>query len=331
MNKLGDLMRGVACTAATLGVCVLSTTEALAQSGGYPVRPVRVIVALAAGSGADVVARIVVGRLSETYGAQFVVENRGGAGGNIGVELAARAPADGYNLLVLAAGQTVNPALYPKLTYDLEKDFDPIGLMAMAPLVLSVHPSLPVKSVKELISFAKAAPGKVNYGSSGSGSSPHLAAAMFATRAGINLSHVPYKGSPQAVTDLIAGQVELAFMAPSTVMQYVKAGRLKALAICAAQRSPAAPGVPSMAESGLPGFEASTWTGMLAPAGAPKEILARLNRDIAAIVRLPEVRERLAEQGFEAMGLSAAEFGTFMRAEIAKWGKVVKATGARVE
>lgn len=322
---------GAACTAAMLGAGMLSVTAAYAQSGGYPVRPVRVIVALAAGSGADVVTRIVVSKLSENYGAQFVVENRGGAGGNIGVELGARAPADGYTLLAIAAGQTVNPALYQKLSFDLEKDFDPIGLMAMAPLVLSVHPSLPVKSVKELIAFAKAAPGKVNYSSSGSGSSPHLAAAMFATRTGISLSHVPYKGSPQAVTDLIAGQVELAFMAPSSVMQYVKAGRIKALALCAAQRSPAAPGVPSMAESGLPGFEASTWTGMLAPVGTPKDIVARLSRDIAAIVKLPEVRDRLAEQGFEAMGLSAAEFGTFMRAEIAKWGKVVKATGARVE
>jgi tripartite-type tricarboxylate transporter receptor subunit TctC len=309
----------------------LGAVRAQAQVPAYPSKPVRVIVALAAGSGADLVARIVTAKLAEIFGQQFVIENRGGAGGNIGVEAAARAAPDGYTLLTISAGQAINPALYPKLNYNLEKDLEPIGLMAYAPLVLVVHPSLPVKSVAELIAFAKARPGKLYYASSGNGSSPHLAAEMFKAQAGVNIVHVPYKGSPQAVTDLIAGEVSLVLLAPSTVMSHVQSGRLRALAVCGRQRSVAAPGLPTMAEAGLPGFEAGTWTALLAPAGTAPDIITRLNRELANIVRAPDVRDRLAAQGFDALSSTPAEFAAYLRSEIAKWGKVVKATGVRVD
>ena len=309
----------------------LGVIEAQAQAAAYPSKPVKVIVALAAGSGADFVARIVTSKLAEGFGQQFVVENRGGAGGNIGVEAAARSAPDGYTLLTIAAGQAINAALYPKLNYNLEKDFEPIGLMASAPLILVVHPSLPVKSVKELIVFAKARPGKLYYASSGNGSSPHLAAEMFKAQAGVNIVHVPYRGSPQAVTDLIAGEVSLVFLAPSSVLSHVRSGRLRALAVCSAQRSVTAPGLPTMAEAGLPGFEAGTWTALLAPAGTPPDIVIRLNRELTTIVRAPDVRERLAAQGFDAVSSTPAEIAAYLRSEIAKWAKVVKATGVRVD
>lgn len=309
----------------------LGVIQAQAQAPAYPSKPVKVIVALAAGSGADFVARIVTSKLAEGFGQQFVVENRGGAGGNIGVEAAARSAPDGYTLLTIAAGQAINAALYPKLNYNLEKDFEPIGLMASAPLILVVHPSLPVKSVKELIVFAKARPGKLYYASSGNGSSPHLAAEMFKAQAGVNIVHVPYRGSPQAVTDLIAGEVSLVFLAPSSVLSHVRSGRLRALAVCSAQRSVTAPGLPTMAEAGLPGFEAGTWTALLAPAGTPPDIVIRLNRELTTIVRAPDVRERLAAQGFDAVSSTPAEIAAYLRSEIAKWAKVVKATGVRVD
>ncbi len=309
----------------------LGIVPAHAQVPAYPSKPVRVIVALAAGSGADLVARIITAKLAEGLGQQFVIENRGGAGGNIGVEAAARAAPDGYTLLTIAAGQAINPALYPKLNYNLEKDFEPIGLMAFAPLILVVHPSLPVRSVRELIEFAKARPGKLYYASSGNGSSPHLAAEMFKAQAGVNIVHVPYKGSPQAVTDLIAGEVSLVLLAPSSVMPHIKSGRLRALAVCSRQRSVTAPDLPTMAEAGLPGFEAGTWTALLAPEGTSPDIISRLNRELANIVRAPDVRDRLAAQGFDALTGTPAEFAAYLHSEIVKWGKVIKATGIRVD
>lgn len=322
-------------------LCAVKVTAALllsagavcaqAQAPAYPSKPVRVIVALAAGSGADLVARVVTAKLTENLGQQFVVENRGGAGGNIGVEAAARSAPDGYTLLTIAAGQTINPALYPKLTYNLEKDFEAIGLLASAPFVLVVHPSLPVKSVKELVAFAKARPGKLYYASSGNGSSPHLAAEMFKTQAGVHIVHVPYKGSPQAVTDLIAGEVSMILAAPSSVMRYVQSGRLRALAVTSPQRSGTAPDVPTMAEAGLPGLEAGTWTALLAPAGTPPDITIRLNRELTNILRAPDVRDRLAAQGFDVRTTTPAEIAAYLHSEIVKWGKVVKATGARID
>ena len=314
-----------------VALLAMGAASAQAQSPAYPNKPVKVIVALAAGSGADIVTRIFTARLGEIFSQQFVVENRGGAGGNIGVEAGARSAPDGYTLLSIAAGQVINTALYPKLNYNLEKDFETVGLVASAPLILAVHPSLPVKSVKELIAFAKAQPGKLYYASSGNGSSPHLAAEMFKMHAGVNIVHVPYRGSPQAVTDLIAGETSMVFLAPSSVLPHVQSKRLRALGVASAKRSVTAPGLPTMAEAGLPGFEAGTWTAMLAPAGTSAEIVARVNRELTAIARLPAVRERLAAQGFDAQTNTPAEFSVYLRAEIAKWAKVVKAIGVRLD
>ena len=325
MSKLRIAMRMVA------ALLSYSMVQAHAQAPAYPAKPVKVIVALAAGSGADIVTRIFTAKLSESFSQQFVVENRGGAGGNIGVEAGARSAPDGYTLLAISAGQVINTALYPKLPYNLEKDFEAVGLVAAAPLILVVHPSLPVKSVKELITFAKARPGKLYYASSGNGSSPHLAAEMFKMHAGIDIVHVPYRGSPQAVTDLIAGETSLVLLAPSSVMQYVQSGRLRALAVASARRSVTAPGLPTMAEAGLPGYEAGTWTALLTPAGTSVEIISRVNRELVTIARLPEVRERLATQGFDARTTTPTEFAAYLRAEIAKWAKVVKATGVRID
>ena len=317
-------------TCQLVGAALLSA-NVHAQVPAYPAKPVKVIVALAAGSGADIVTRIFTARLGENLSQSFVIENRGGAGGNIAVEAGARMAPDGYSLLALSAGQVINTALYPKLNYNLEKDFDAVGLMAAAPLILVVHPSLPVKTVTELIAFAKARPGKLYYASSGNGSSPHLSAEMFKLQAGIDIVHVPYRGSPQAVTDLIAGETSLVLLAPSSVMPYVQSGRLRALAVASARRSVTAPGLPTIAESGLPGYEAGTWTALVSPAGTSPNIVSRINRELAAIARLPEVRDRLAAQGFDARSTTPAEFAAFLRAEIAKWAKVVKATGVRVD
>ncbi len=325
MNKWRTL------TPALAALLCFGVAQAHAQAPAYPAKPVKVIVALAAGSGADIVTRIFTAKLGEILGQQFIVENRGGAGGNIGVEAGARSPSDGYTLLAIAAGQVINTALYPKLNYNLEKDFDAVGLVAAAPLILVVHPSLPVKSVKEFIAFAKARPGKLHYASSGNGSSPHLAAEMFKMHAGVDIVHVPYRGSPQAVTDLIAGETSMVLLAPSSVLPYVQSGRLRALAVASARRSITAPGLPTMAEAGLPGFEAGTWTAFLSPAGTSPDIVTRVNRELVAIARLPEVRDRLATQGFDARTTTPAEFAAYLRTEIAKWAKVVKATGVRVD
>jgi tripartite-type tricarboxylate transporter receptor subunit TctC len=325
------MRRSTNTTVAVVAALAAITTCSAAWGQAYPGKPVRVIVALAAGSGADIATRIVAPKLAEALGQQFVVENRGGAGGNIGVELAARAAPDGYTLLMIAAGQTINPALYARLSYDLEKDFVPIGMLGSAPLVLVVHPSLPVKTLAEFIAFAKSHPGQVHYGSSGNGSTPHLAAELFRSQVGIRLVHVPYKGSPQAVTDLVGGQVGMMMAAPSTVMPNARAGRLRALAVASATRSAAAAEVPTMAEAGVPGFEAGTWFGMLAPAGTSPEIVNRVSRELVAALRHQDVRERFAAQGMDPRTATPAEFGTFMRNEIAKWGKAVKASGVRLD
>jgi len=311
-------------------VCGCAPVLAQAQ-GGYPSKPVRVIVATAAASGADLVARIVLPKLGETLGRPFVIENRPGAGGSIATEMVARSSADGYTLLFGVAGLTITQALYKKLSYSLEQDLAPVGLVGAAPLMLVIHPSLPVKNVKELIAFAKARPAQVLYGSSGNGSSPHLTAELFGMRAGVRLVHVPYKGSPQSVSDLIAGQVALMFAAPSTFMPHVLAGRLRALAVSSDRRSVAAPNVPTMVEAGMPDFKAGTWNGLLAPAGTPQDVVTRLNGEILKATQLPEIRERLAALGMDPVTGSPTEFAALISTEVANWRKVIAATSARVD
>jgi len=307
----------------------ISTLPVAAQT--YPSKPVRVIVSFPPGAGADIVARTITPRLTAAFAQQFVADNRAGASGNIGAEAAAHAAPDGYTLLFTPASVASSQALYQKLGYNLEKDLDPISLVASAPFVLVVHPSLPVKTVKDLIAMAKARPGQLLFASTGNGGSPHLAAELFKMQAKIDIVHIPYKGTPPAVTDLIAGQVQMMFANTLSVLPYVNSGRLRALAISSAARSAAAPALPTIAETGMPGFEASTWFGMLAPAGTPKDIVARLTDELRKIVHTKNVADSLIAQGADPIGSTAEEFKARIRADIDKWTRTIKAAGVRAE
>ena len=308
---------------------MLASATALAQS--YPAKPVRVVVPYPPGGPTDIVARVVSQKLTEQTGQQFLVENRAGAGGNIGAEAVARAPADGYTLLVATTAHAINPSLFKQLGYDLQKDFAPVSQLTGGPLVIVANPSLPAKDVRELIALAKAKPGALNFASSGNGQSTHLSAELFSSMAGIKMNHVPYKGSAPALTDVIAGQADLMFDTMLSAMPQVKTGKLKALAVTSAARSPAAPDLPTVAESGLPGYEAIAWNGLLAPAGTPKDVVATLNAELKRTLELPEIRERFAAQGFGAAWSPPANYSAFIQAELAKWAKVVKASGATVD
>jgi len=307
----------------------LAATLAAAQP--YPAKPVRIIVPFPPGSGADITTRLFAPRLSEALGQPFVVENRAGAAGNIGAEAVARAAPDGYTLLTAPASIAIGQTLYQKLPFDLARDFQPVAMLASVPFVLVVHPSLPVKSVKEFIAFARSRPGQVNYASTGNGSSPHLTAEMLRMQARIDVVHVPYKGTPQAVTDLLTGQVSFMFANALSVLPQVNAGRLRALGVTSAKRSAASPQLPTVAESGLPGFESGTWFAVLAPAGAPREAVTRLGAEIAKLTQHPDIREKLSAQGAEAVTMTPEQTAAHLRSEVAKWGKVVQASGAKVD
>jgi len=311
----------------------LATGAALAQgTAGYPTKPIKIVVPFAAAGTTDLLARAVGNEMQKAMGQPVVVENRPGAGGNLGSDVVAKAAPDGYTLLVGAVSpQAINVTLYPKLPYDVMRDFVHITLIAAVPNVLEVNPSVPVKTVKELIALAKSKPGQLTYASSGNGTSIHLSAELFKTMAGVDMLHIPYKGSGPAVTDLIAGQVNLMFdNLPSSIAQ-IRAGKLRAIAVTTLKRSPALPDVPTIAESGLPGYDASSWFGMHAPAGTSKDIVQKLYQVVSKALHTPEMAERLALQGAEAVGNTPEEFTEFVRAEIAKWAKVVKASGARVD
>jgi len=294
----------------------------------YPSKPVRLIVPFAAGGNTDIVARAVAQKLAESLGQQVVVDNRGGAGGVIGTELAARASSDGYTLLMVSASHVINPGLR-KLPYDTAKDFTAISIVADVPVILVVHPSLPVKTVPQLVALAKARPGQLNCASGGSGTTAHLAAELLKSAAAINFAHIPYKGVGPALVDLLGGQVQMMFSAMPSVMPHVRQGRLRALGIAAAQRSPALPDLPTIREAGIPGVDANVNFALLAPAATPKEIIARLNGEVGKILRMPEVRERMLSEGAVPVGNSAEEATRFLAVEIARWGKVTKALGLR--
>jgi tripartite-type tricarboxylate transporter receptor subunit TctC len=310
--------------------CVtLAVTHASAQP--YPAKPVRVIVPFPPGAGADITTRLFAPRLSEALGQAVVVENRAGAAGNIGAEVVARAAPDGYTLLTAPASIAISQTLYKKLSFDLLRDFQAVSMLAQVPFVLVVHPSLPVKNVKDLIALAKARPGQLNYASTGNGSSPHLTAEMLKMQARIDAVHVPYKGTPLAVTDLLTGQVSFMFANALSMLPHVNSGRLRALGVTSAKRNAATPQLPTMAESGLPGFESGTWFAVLAPAGTPREVVARLSAEIGKLTQHPDTREKLAAQGAEALTMNPGETAAHIRSEVAKWGKVVEASGAKVE
>jgi tripartite-type tricarboxylate transporter receptor subunit TctC len=313
------------------GMMALALFASAACAQSYPTKPVRVVVSFPAGAGVDIVARTVMPKLADALGQQFVVDNRAGASGNLGSEVAAHAPPDGYTLLFTPASVASSQALYSKLNYNLVKDLEPISMVAAAPFVLVVHPSLPVKNVKELIAMAKAKPGQLLYASTGNGGSPHLATEMFKQQAKIDITHIPYKGTPPAVTDLIAGQVSMMFANTLSVLPYVNSGRLHALAISSAKRSAAAPTIPTIAENGMPGFDSVTWFGVLMPVGAPRDIVVKLNTELRRIVQTKAVTDQLIAQGADPIGSSAEEFAARIKTDIAKWTVIIKAAGIRAE
>jgi len=298
----------------------------------YPVKAIRMIAPSAPGSGPDIMARTIAQKLSEAWSQPVVVEARPGAGGIIGSEAVAKSPPDGYTLIMGSAGShSVNPSLYRKLPYDPLKDFAPVSLVSSAPNILIVHPSLPVKSVKDLIVLAKARPGQLTFGSGGNGSTAHLSGELFRMLAGINLVHVPFKGAPAAVLGVITGEISMAILNLPPALPHVKSGRLKALGVSTLKRSAALPELPTIAESGLPGYAATAWYGVLAPAGTPRAIILKLNAEIVKSLLNDEVKKRIAANGGEVIGSTPEEFTSVMKADIAKWAKVVQASGARAD
>jgi len=304
---------------------------ALAQAPSYPVKPVRVISGFPPGSGADITARVIGQKLGESFGQQFLIDNRPGAGSNIAAEIAAKAAPDGYTVFIGTVANTINATLYAKLPFDFARDFATVALTTSAPNILVVHPSVPAHSVAELVRLAKARPGQLNYGSAGTGTAPHLSAELFKSMAGISLVHIPYKGSPLAVTDLIGGQVALMFSPASSVLPQVKSGRLRALAVTTATRLPSLPELPTVAESGLTGYETVTWFGFVVPAATPRDIVVRLNAEIVKVLALAEVRQQFGSQGIDAIGGTPEQFAAYIRAEIVKWARVIRESGARAE
>ena len=301
---------------------------ALAQT--YPAKPVRILVGFTPGAGVDIAIRLIAPKMAESLGQQVIVDNRPGAGGNIAAEVGARAPADGYTLFAAGAPAAISQTLYSKLSYDLIKDFEPVALVASVPNVLVVHPSLPAKNLRDLVALARSRPGQLAYASTGSGSTPHLATEMLRMASGIEIVHVPYKGTPIAMTDLLAGHVALMFSNTLSALPHLQSGRLRGLAITTAKRSSIAPELPTVAET-YPGSEMGTWYALVAPAGTPREAITRVNEATLRALQLPDVREKLKAQGAEILSGTPQDTAAYIRAEVVKFGKVVKASGARVE
>ena len=317
---------------ALLGVVFGPVAHAQTDVPNYPVKPVRWIVPFAAAGPTDLMSRAVAEKLSQRFGQQFVVDNRPGAGGNIGAEVVARSAPDGYTLMIGHVGtHAINATLYPRLAFDPIRDFTPISLIATLPLALVVHPSVPAKDVRELVAYAKTHPGQLNFASAGNGGPTHLTGELFKVSAGINIVHVPYKGNAAALTDLIAGRVHMMFSNMLTSMPHVRAGKLRAIALSSPARSPQAASIPTVAESGLPGFSSVPWYGALGPAGLPKSIVTRLHAGISQALAEPDLRERFVTQGIDLQASTSAEFAALIKAELAKWRKVVRESGAKVD
>ena len=302
-----------------------------AASQGYPAKPVRIIIAQAAGGASDLLIRFVAQKLTDSLGQQFIIDNRPGAGGNIGAEVAAKAAPDGYTLFTVSAPHAVAPSLYRKLGYDLARDFTPITLLGSEPLCMVVHPSLPAKSVRELVAFLKQRPGQVSYGSTGNGAVNHLATELFKSRAGVDMVHVPYKGSAFAIPDVISGVVPVLFANVSPLQPHIRSGRLRPLAVTSSRRVGALAGVPTIAESGYAGYEAVNWFGIVAPARTPDDIVRKLNAAIRQSVALPEVREFYENRGADQTTNTPEEMRAFLQSETTKWAAVVKASGAKID
>ena len=325
------MTRALAGRIALLLGLVSSCALPLAQAQSYPSRPIKVIVPFSPGGAVDGPMRVIAQELSKRLGQQVVVDNRPGAGSTIGTELAAKAPADGYTLLLASQTNAISATLYPKLSFDPIEDFTPISLIGREPGVLVVHPALPVWTFEEFVAYVKARPGQLDYASSGNGSGQHLFMAMLASMAGLKLVHVPYKGSGQATTDLLGGQILVSIPGTAGMVGHIKAGKLRPLAVTGNKRSPQLPDVPTVAESGLPGYEAYVWMGLLAPRGTPQAIVDRLHAELRQVLATDEVRTHMTNAGIEIVGSAPAEFGRFYRAERDQWAKVIREIGAKAD
>lgn len=317
----------IASIAAAFGYCLGLSPIAGAQA--YPAKPIRVLVGFAPGGSTDTASRLIAPRLSERLGQQVIVENRPGAQGNIAAELAAKAAPDGYTVFMASASHSINASLYPKLSFNAIRDFTAISNVTSSPFVLVVHPSVPARNTRELIALAKSKPNELSYGSGGATS--HLAGELFNSMAGVKLVHIPYKSSGPAATDLLGGQVALMFSAPPAVLQHVASGRLRALGVTSTQRLSFIADIPTIAETGLAGYDVNSWSGLLGPAGLPKDVVARLNADIGYVMGLSEIKSRLPPLGLDAATTTAEEFAAYLRADVAKWAKVVRESGARAQ
>ncbi len=325
--KRGALL--FACLAAVFAA-ESASVMAQPQRSEFPAKTVRIIVGYPPGGPTDLMARAVAPKLAESWGQQVIIDNRPGASGLIGAELTVRAAPDGYTLLTVPVTYAVVPSMLTKMPFDVEKDLAPVALLAAAPFILVVHPTLPVKTVKDLIALARSRPGQINYASASPGGMPHLAGELFNGMAGVRMVHIPYKGGAPATTDLVGGHVLLMFNNMLSAMPHVKSGRLRAVAVTSARRSAALPELPTIAET-LPGYEASGWYGSFAPAATPRELIAKINGDMNRAMRLPDVAQRLAGDGVEAVNVTPEHFATYLRQEVAKWGKVVKTSGAKMD
>jgi tripartite-type tricarboxylate transporter receptor subunit TctC len=303
----------------------------LAAAQKFPERPIRFVVPFPPGGGNDILARALAPKMGEFLGQPVVIDNRPGAGGNIGTELVAKAPPDGHTIVIASNQVTMNPWLYGKLPFDIEKDFSPVALAASVPMVLVVNPAVPAQSVQELIALAKKDPGKFNHSTPGSGTPQHIAFEVFNHAAGVKLTHVPYKGTGPAIADLLGGQVQAAFGTMASIEQHVKAGKLRALAVATPKRSQAMPGVPTVDEAGLPGFDVSLWYSILAPAGTPRDVVARLSADVAKALAFPETRDRLVQQGFEVSYLNPDQMSALIKRDLARWQKSIREIGLKLD
>ena len=330
--SLDAVMKRRTVLAAAAAACALSLAPLAAHAQAFPTKPITIVVPFSAGGTTDILARVVGQYMSKDLGQPVIVDNRAGAGGNIGAQNVARAAADGYTLLMGTVGtHAINQSLYKKMAFDPIKDFAPLTRVALVPNLLVANPGQPFKNVKELVAYAKANPGKVTFGSSGSGSSIHLSGEMFQQMAGVEMQHIPYKGSSPAVTDLLGGQIAVMFDNMPSAIGHVKAGKLRPLAVTTPKRSPALPDVPTIAEAGVPGYAATSWFGLLAPANTPAPVLAKLNAAILKALADPDVKKKMAEQGAEPYGEKPEQFAEFIRSETAKWGKIVKQSGATAD
>jgi tripartite-type tricarboxylate transporter receptor subunit TctC len=309
----------------------LAVAAGTAGAQSYPNKAVRLVVPFLAGGSTDIVGRTVGQKLSEMWGQPVVVDNRPGGGTTIGTDMVAKSAPDGYTLLVTPAPFTINPSLLSKIPYDALTDFAPITLINTTPLVMVVHPGVPAKNVKELIALAKANPGKLNFGSSGTGGSNHLAGELFDAMAGVKMVHIPYKGNAGALTDIVGGHLDVVYNGVTSAIALIKGGKLRVLAVTSLQRTPALPDVPTLNESGLKGFEAVAWNGLTAPAKTPRDVILKINADVLKVISSPELRERLKAEGSDPVGNSPEQFATYLRDEIAKWAKVIKFAGVKAE